>query len=272
MIGNLNRMKPTTEGCIPAKILVDNKILCAPLLCKCYHDSVITCTFPSNMKRADITPGHKKNETTSKDNYRPISVLPTVSKLFERNMYVDIEKYMNDFLSAYMCGFRKGYNTQHALLFMLVTWKKALDKNKNAAALLTDLSKAFDCLNHELLIAKLDAYGFSHSAIKFIYSYLKGRFQRTKVNGKFSSWSEILSGVPQGSILGPLLFNIYINDLFYFIDPSTITNYADDTTPYEVGKKLDEVLLKLENKTQILDKWFNSKTKSSQMSSYCPKT
>ena len=119
---------------------------------------------------------------------------------------------------------------------MLERWKKALDKSKIAGAILTDLSKAFDCLNNELLIAKLEAYGFSHTSLAYIYSYLSGRKQRTKVNNALSSWSNIEDGVLQGSILGPLLFNIYINDIFYFVSFGNITNYDDDNTPYSKGK------------------------------------
>ena len=121
---------------------------------------------------------------------------------------------------------------------MLDKWSKALDKGKLAGALLTDLSKAFDCLNHELLIAKLDAYGFDQSSLSYIYSYLSNRKQRTKINNSYSSWSNIKSGVPQGSILGPLLFNIYLNDIFYFVSKCDITNYADDTTPYSVEETI----------------------------------
>ena len=97
---------------------------------------------------------------------------------------------------------------------MIEKWRQSLDSGGQAAAVLTDLSKAFDCIDHELLISKLNAYGFDNSSLTFIYSYLSGRKQRTKINSSFSCWAEILFGEPQGSILGPLLFNAYICDLF----------------------------------------------------------
>ena len=110
-------------------------------------------------------------------------------------------------------------------------------------------------MNHEHLIAKLEAYGFSNSALNMVYNYLKGRRQRANVNGSFSSWMHINTGVPQGSILGPLLFNIYINDLFYFLDDE-VTNYADDTTPYKTGKSINCVLEKLETNIETLNRWY----------------
>ena len=137
---------------------------------------------------------------------------------------------------------------------MLDKWNKAIDNGELASALLTDLSKAFDCLNHELQIAKLEAYDFDQSPLSYIYSYLSDRKQRTKVNNSYSSWSNIKSGVPHGSILGPLFFNIYLNDIFYFVNKCDITNYADDTTPYAVGTTMDTLLNSLEKDTIILIK------------------
>ena len=140
---------------------------------------------------------------------------------------------------------------------MLERWKKALNNRKIAGAFLTDLSKAFDCLDHELLIAKLEAYGFHHSALTYIFSYLSDRKQRTKVNNFLSSWSNIETGVPQGSILGPLIFNIYMNDIFYFIREEDLANYADDNTPYATENEIETLISIIEKDASILIKWFN---------------
>ena len=171
-------------------------------------------------------------------------------------MFDQISIYIETYLSPFLCGFRKGFSTQHCLTVMIERWKKALDKGKLAGAILTDLSKAFDCLNHELLIAKLNAYGFSPKSLTYIYIYLSNRRQRTKINNCFSSWSSIKAGVPQGSILGPLLFNIYLNDIFYFVKNCDLANYADDTTPYAINSNIDTLLHILETDTTILMKWF----------------
>ena len=141
---------------------------------------------------------------------------------------------------------------------MIEKWKSSNDKGKAFGALLTDLSKAFDCLSHELLIAKLAAYGFSPSALKLIHSYLSDRKQRTKVNASYSSWHDILSGIPQGSILGPLLFNIFLCDLFLMVENADYASYADDNTPYTTGENIEEVITKLEKETSFLFKWFSN--------------
>ena len=117
---------------------------------------------------------------------------------------------------------------------MLELWKESLDKGKSVGAIFMDLSKAFDTLNHDLLIAKFEAYSFSENSLKYIQSYLRNRLQRTNVNNNFSLWKDIFSGVPQGSILGPLMFNIYVNDIFPFPDNGCLSNYADDTTLYSI--------------------------------------
>ena len=171
-----------------------------------------------------MKPVFKKDSRTDKKNYRPISILPNVSKIYERCLNKQLEEYFQLLLSKYQYGFRKGYSVINALLPMIEKWRKSLDEGGAFGTLLTDLFKAFDCLPHELLIAKLHAYRVDIPSLKLLHSYLTKRKQRVKLNGTFSSWSEIIFGVPQGSILGPLPFDIFPCDLFQFFPDLDIIN------------------------------------------------
>ena len=124
---------------------------------------------------------------------------------------------MDDLLSPYLCGYRKGYSTQQTLVSLIEKWKVSLDNKGFAGAILMDLSKAFDCISHDLLIAKLSSYGFDMSALYYIHSYLNNRKQCVKIDNTYSTFKSLISGVPQGSILGPVYFNISIKKIISFL-------------------------------------------------------
>ena len=139
----------------------------------------------------------------------------------------------------------------------LAEWKRALDENMKIGAVYMDLSMAFDTLNHILLLAKHKAYGLQPTALKQMKNYLTGCFQRTKVNNSDSSWSEIVADVPQGSILGPLLFNIFLNYLFLYPQETFLSNYADDNTLYSIGNTIEGIKKALSNDFRIIQNWFH---------------
>ena len=238
--------KASQRSDIPTKVIKENIDIFGDFIGKSYNNTIKASQFYQNLKLADITPAHKKGQKDMKDNYRQVSILPNLSKIFEKLIFKEISQFFDKIFSKYQCGFRKGFSTQQCLLAMLEKWKRAIDNGKCFGALLTDLSKAFDCLEHELLIAKLNAYGFHLSALKLIHDYLSNRKQRTKINSTYSKWHDILFGVPQGSMLGPLLFNIYLIDLFFVIEDTDIASYADDITPYLTDDTIEGVIKSLE--------------------------
>ena len=198
--------------------------------------------FRNKLKGVDIVPVHKRKSKFSKENYIPISILPNISKVYKRCLFDQISIFFEYFFSEYQCGFYKGYSAQHCLLVMTEKWKKTVDYGGVFGALLTDLSKAFDCIPHDLFIAKLEAYSLQKNALNFVYNYLSNTKQRVKINETFSCWKYIEYGVPQGSILGPLLFNIHLCDLFYILEDLDIASYADNTTIYTVKENKESVI------------------------------
>ena len=179
-IDKLDEKKSCQEHDIPVKWIKLNKDLFSHFIYHNFNNSLFSSNLPSNLKAADTLPTHKKKDKSDVENYRPIGILPTLSKIYERCMYDQMYNYFDQILSKYQCGFRQGYNTQHCLLVMVEKWKAVLDKGGLGGALPTALSKAFDCIIHDLLIAQLAAYGFDSHSLRFVFSYLNERNKEQK--------------------------------------------------------------------------------------------
>ena len=151
--------------------------------------------------------------------------------------------FFDAILSLSLSAFRKSFSCETVLIRLIEDWKALLDQHQVIGAMMLDLSKAFDCLPHRLLIAKLKAYGFDDNSCSLMHSYLLNRKQRVKIGGFRSEWLNLRKGVPQGSILGPLLFNIFLNDIFYILNG--IYNYADDNTISRHGDDIETVKILL---------------------------
>ena len=183
-------------------------------------------------------------------------MLCTLSKIYERLISDQLSEYFSHNFHNFLSAFRPSYGYQTTLLRIVEDWKEALDKDVYVGAILMDLSKAFDCLPHDLLIAKLEACGVSQGSCKLLESYLGQRNQRVKIGEFFSTWSTIINGVPQGSTLGPLLFNVFMSDIFYFIKHCSMYNYADDNTLSYCHKILEILKSVLQQESTILLDWF----------------
>ncbi|XP_057310198.1 uncharacterized protein LOC130648176 [Hydractinia symbiolongicarpus] len=191
-IRKLDPKKAQQKDDIPTNIIKENSDIFSQFITENFNQSLKSSEFATSLKNADITPTHKKGLRTEKANYRPVSVLSNISKIYERCMYDQIYTFFEPLFSKLQFGFRKGHSSQQCLISMIEKWKNSLDKGGTFGALLTDLSKAFDCIPHELLLAKLHAYGFDMNSLLFIESYLIDRKQRTT---NFLSRNMLISSV-----------------------------------------------------------------------------
>ena len=259
-IKNLKINKSPGQDEFTAKFLKISVNKIAPVLCEIFNLSIKTGKYPDPLKIAKVIPIYKKGDPSLTSNYRPISVLSCINKIYEKilfkRLYNFLEKY--NILYEFQFGFRQGHSTEHALIEIVDKIKQAMDNNEITCGLFLDLSKAFDTVNHEILLYKLEHYGIRGPAYKLLKNYLTNRKQFVKLGKHKSELRDITCGVPQGSVLGPLLFILYVNDLSKACPTGNTRIFADDTNVFFKCKDTNEITRIGSQIMTQLYQWFKS--------------
>ena len=258
-LSNLDENKSTGVDGISAKVLkTAAAALCQPLT-YIINNSLKSKVFPDIWKTAIVYPLHKSGSKTNADNYRPISVLCVLTKIVERHVHKHFYNFLDQYnlISEFQSGFRKHHSCDTSLTYLFNDWVNNLDNGNIIGNVSVDMRKAFDVINFDILLSKLALYGCSSDTVKWFESYVKHRKQyvHNKFNNSISETHETSYGVPQGSILGPLLFVVYINDFFVCINKCNYNQYADDTNVYAVGSDIYEIENKLIHDLLEVGKW-----------------
>ena len=256
MIKNLDISKATGYDKLPAKLLRLSAESISWHMTSIFNQCIDDRSFPDAAKLAEVVPSFKKDDNLSVKNYRPISILSVLSKVLERLMVNQLTPFLDRVLHPRIAAYRNGYSCQTVLLRLVEDWKQAAERKEQVGGVMMDLSKAFDCLPHELITAKLHAYGADIPTCALIWSYLENRKQRVRISGQTGEWKTLKKGVPQGSIMGPVLFNLFVNDIVYIFERSTLYNYADDNTISVSGPSKEIIIQTLANETQKAIEWF----------------
>ena len=259
VLQNLSVTKATGLDNIQAKVLK----ICAPSIAQSisyiFNLSLRTGSFPCEWKTARISALFKKGSKLEVGNYRPISILPVISKCLEKLVHDQVYEYLsrNELLARQQSGFRPRHSTQTSLHLILEDLYSGIHQGNLVGMVALDLRKAFDTVDHAILLDKLKHYGFLSSSLSWFTSYLTDRRQISQINGSLSDSADIRTGVPQGSILGPLLFVIYMNDLPTSLEHCHVNMYADDTAFYISAPSVNEITLYLQTDLVNVSHWLN---------------
>ena len=243
---------------VSARLLKDSANVLTPVLTKLFNRSLSSSIYPDIWKCGKVTALFKSGERTDPNNYRPITVLPIVSKILEKAAHSQMYSYLQDnkLLSPFQFGFRPKSSTEIALVDFTDSILENMDRGLFTGVVSIDLTKAFDTVDHGILYDKLKRAGFADTSVNWLESYLTNRTQVTAVGNIYSSAKSVHIGVPQGSVLGPLLFIIYVNDLPSCIKHCNVSLYADDTVIY-FSSDISVVEDKLNNDLASLSRWLN---------------
>ena len=245
---------------IPIKIIKSVAAVIMEPLSKIINCCLVTGIFPDKLKIARVCPIYKSGDKSDLSNYRPVSVLNGFSKIFEKIIYARITDYVckNEIINPSQFGFRSGHSTYMALLNLYDKVSEAIDNNEYCIGVFIDLSKAFDTIKHDILLKKLELYGIRGIANDLIKNYLFNRQQFVRFNNSQSSLKNAYCGVPQGSILGPLLFLLYINDITYCCKYLKFILFADDTNLLYSNPDFNQLINITNSELDILSDWFRA--------------
>ena len=257
LLTGLSSNKATGVDKISCKIIKIASSAISDSLTHIFNQAITLSSFPDEWKTARVIPLYKNGQRNVAGNYRPISVLPAISKVMEKILYDQLYNYLSNFrlLSDSQFGFRKFHSTATALLDCTNDWYMNLDRKMFNLVVLIDLKKAFDTVDHQILLRKLELYGVKGQALSFLNSYLSNRSQKCQINGSLSSEKMIRCGVPQGSILGPLFFLLYINDLPQCLSKTKPRLFADDTNLTASGDSITRLEAAVNSDLENLRKW-----------------